>query len=460
MKKTGRNDPCPCGSGKKFKQCCLSVDEKRLNQTGGDRDKAVPKAIDWLMSLHERAVKEALRNGFFDTLDEGAYARLIQQPDDIWRGIMTNAMEWLLADGSLVIRKREYFVSELLLGKGGPLFSAEQRHWIELLTSTSLGLYEVIEVTPDESILLKDAVFSEQAPILVRERAGSQGLSKFDLLAARILPLEDHYVLSGAMYMFPRLRSMDFIAELQHELQGLAPDDPETQEVMSVFIPDFWLRLMTATFETPNLFDAVSGDPMLLITDHYRVQDWKALEQAMTGEASIVGSRKKGWDRLFEGDDGLQRASLSIELGQQKDRIKVFYRTQSYADQGRPWFDAIAGSAVVFVGREITDPKGMLANKKPGSLAPQALSPSDIPPEAYAEIIEKTMRKMYANWADEPIPALDNQTPRAAIQTPEGLEQVRFLLNTYEHNEAKLAKEQNRPVIDFDFLWQELGIAP
>ena len=23
VKKTGRNDPCPCGSGKKYKQCCL-----------------------------------------------------------------------------------------------------------------------------------------------------------------------------------------------------------------------------------------------------------------------------------------------------------------------------------------------------------------------------------------------------------------------------------------------------
>lgn len=22
MNKTGRNDPCPCGSGKKFKKCC------------------------------------------------------------------------------------------------------------------------------------------------------------------------------------------------------------------------------------------------------------------------------------------------------------------------------------------------------------------------------------------------------------------------------------------------------
>ena len=24
-KKTGRNDPCPCGSGKKFKKCCESI---------------------------------------------------------------------------------------------------------------------------------------------------------------------------------------------------------------------------------------------------------------------------------------------------------------------------------------------------------------------------------------------------------------------------------------------------
>jgi len=22
LKKVGRNDPCPCGSGKKFKKCC------------------------------------------------------------------------------------------------------------------------------------------------------------------------------------------------------------------------------------------------------------------------------------------------------------------------------------------------------------------------------------------------------------------------------------------------------
>jgi uncharacterized protein YecA (UPF0149 family) len=32
-KKTGRNDPCPCGSGKKYKHCCLGNKAAAINQT-------------------------------------------------------------------------------------------------------------------------------------------------------------------------------------------------------------------------------------------------------------------------------------------------------------------------------------------------------------------------------------------------------------------------------------------
>jgi len=34
MKKIGRNDPCPCGSGRKYKQCCLRRD---VTQAGRER---------------------------------------------------------------------------------------------------------------------------------------------------------------------------------------------------------------------------------------------------------------------------------------------------------------------------------------------------------------------------------------------------------------------------------------
>ena len=38
-KKPGRNDPCPCGSGKKYKKCCLAAEEKEaLSQSAGEQD--------------------------------------------------------------------------------------------------------------------------------------------------------------------------------------------------------------------------------------------------------------------------------------------------------------------------------------------------------------------------------------------------------------------------------------
>ena len=33
MSKVGRNDPCPCGSGKKYKQCHLPIEEAAPGRT-------------------------------------------------------------------------------------------------------------------------------------------------------------------------------------------------------------------------------------------------------------------------------------------------------------------------------------------------------------------------------------------------------------------------------------------
>ena len=31
----GRNEPCPCGSGKKFKKCCINAQKKQVEQSTG-----------------------------------------------------------------------------------------------------------------------------------------------------------------------------------------------------------------------------------------------------------------------------------------------------------------------------------------------------------------------------------------------------------------------------------------
>ncbi|UCH82539.1 MAG: SEC-C domain-containing protein, partial [Nitrospiraceae bacterium] len=38
---TGRNDPCPCGSGKKYKKCCLSKTYKERGREDSIRSKSV-----------------------------------------------------------------------------------------------------------------------------------------------------------------------------------------------------------------------------------------------------------------------------------------------------------------------------------------------------------------------------------------------------------------------------------
>lgn len=42
MKKIGRNDPCPCGSGKKYKKCCMIKDEERKMDSSSHAEEDTP----------------------------------------------------------------------------------------------------------------------------------------------------------------------------------------------------------------------------------------------------------------------------------------------------------------------------------------------------------------------------------------------------------------------------------
>jgi len=206
MKTLGSNDLCPCGSGKKYKHCCAEREETR----------AVSKAIKWLMAQYPHAVREALDNGFFSSLDENEGK--ILHAHDSWETALINALDWLLAEGTITVERRERRVSELLL-EAGPPFSAQQRQWIERLATTPLRLYEVVEVTPGRSMSLKDVLLPGRSP--GKDRIG-RGV-KFDLIATRIVPVEDHFVLS-CVYLIPRRHGLELIGKLREPLDDSAQD--------------------------------------------------------------------------------------------------------------------------------------------------------------------------------------------------------------------------------------------
>jgi uncharacterized protein len=62
MQKAGRNDPCPCGSGKKFKKCCETKTVQRKFQaqvlsSGSTQEPFQQQAQKVSLSLFQKTVK-------------------------------------------------------------------------------------------------------------------------------------------------------------------------------------------------------------------------------------------------------------------------------------------------------------------------------------------------------------------------------------------------------------------
>jgi hypothetical protein len=454
--KIGRNDPCPCGSGKKFKKCCGN--EANEPVAGDEKDGGVGKALVWLTSRHAKAVNTSIASMLNDDLDKEEQARLQELDEYDLEGVQINAMEWLLAEGSIAVKGAQRNVAELLLGPGGPAFTPHQRSWIEQLRRRPLRLYDITEVLPGAGMRLCDALDTAAAPVMVYEKSGSEHARVGNLIGVRIMEADGHHEISGAAYPFSRLMNASLLAQLHAVVEDAAVQGEELPHRLSAIIRRCWIAQHARPLPLPALIDSHSGDPVLLIADHYRVRNWDDLAAALTTRSDIEGDRASGWARLFDCADGQTRQSVSINLGKSEDRIELFYKTQNYADQGRPWFEALAGKSVEFAGRVLADPRSATKNPPTGKPGSFATTVPNLPAEALAEAVEQVLRRTYANWSDEPIPALGGNTPRQALATASGRERVRGLLRSYEAGEKDQAEQQGRREISYAFLWEALGL--
>jgi hypothetical protein len=71
----GRNDPCPCGSGKKYKKCCLAADAER-------RDEAVVKAPSDPFGVATHTLR-ILPGKYDDVLDRIADMQSVGDPESL-----------------------------------------------------------------------------------------------------------------------------------------------------------------------------------------------------------------------------------------------------------------------------------------------------------------------------------------------------------------------------------------
>ena len=89
MAKIGRNHPCPCGSSKKYKLCCLPKEEAKAAEAAEARRLAsaaskVPQVFQWEddgLDDASNAVVDLIHAGKLDEAEQAARDLLVRFPD-------------------------------------------------------------------------------------------------------------------------------------------------------------------------------------------------------------------------------------------------------------------------------------------------------------------------------------------------------------------------------------------
>ena len=254
MNKIGRNDPCPCGSGQKYKKCCLAKEELLMSRRR-DEDRAVHSAIAWLDRNYEDEVAATVLFDFMNEPDDDTMEVFDQLPPQLAGVVAANVDEWLLADAELEVDGESIKAIDLILGKGGPILTAHGREWLQELGKRPLTIYEVKEVIKGQGLLLTDLLDPDQPPVRIREVAAAGFLAPRDTFGARLVWQDDSLVMSGAVYPMDRETALDCVAEIREE-SAIEQGGPSMERYIATsIIIDYWMDSILETEPVPELVD-------------------------------------------------------------------------------------------------------------------------------------------------------------------------------------------------------------
>ena len=134
MAQVGRNERCPCGSGKKFKHCCLLVQIQPSYEVLTAR--RLGRLADWIAAKFRSQIPAQADEFFFEfdaeereLLNSGKHAGA--------NGVSTLVTDYICIDGVFELRGVQQTGLEWFLDASGPLSSAD-REFYEALACSGL----------------------------------------------------------------------------------------------------------------------------------------------------------------------------------------------------------------------------------------------------------------------------------------------------------------------------------
>ena len=458
--KPGRNDPCPCGSGKKYKQCCLKAEQAQPEDEFLWR--RIRRAIEGSpMRMLEFGSghfgREALQEAWDDFMpywkdDE-------EEPFTMDTPHMPVFMPWFfyewLPDPDDTAVKREALdgrtVGRTYLDKKGRQLDPLLARYIEQCCANPFSFYDILSVRPGVGFTARDIFTGEE--LEVTEHSGSRQSLAGDILFGKLVTIDSVTMLEAcAPFMFP---PMEKSAALELRKQMERRNKTITPEVLREYryeMLDIYHDIIDRLLNPPMpQLQNTDGEPLVLNKLIYDLEctpqeAFDALkhlnlieddESILTGAAfdssgnlreiefawQKAGNEKhQDWNNTILGHLRIAGATLAAEVN-----------SENRAQQFKTLMKELLPGKARYKTTVIQSPQAMLKRMKEEGETAQSRQHQkehdelNNQPEVQALIAEH-LRQHFSTWPEISLPALGGKTPLQAVNTRDGREMVEALL--------------------------------
>lgn len=457
-----RNALCPCGSGKKYKKCCLLNEQaSRLSLTRevlhAARDETITKLAKFSAKKHlEEEFEEVIEyfSVVFDEADEASQDAFFNQLILPW--YLYCRHEACTEDGTPIS-----IAYEFLQSKGYTLDGTTQRY-LKAAIREPLSFWQVEAVEEGAGVLVRDLITDREA--FVRDISISRSVPKWDIILAQIVGLDGEYAINTmGPYPMASHRFRSVVKEMKECVVLEGATNPIAPERLLKCDQDFLgaYRLCLEEMFDPPIPEIrnTDGDKLMLTRTRFDFADrehvlaglreMRNLHEEGDREKStfvwIVKNKNRRLQETVKGSIDVYQDHLITDCNSTNRDKRLCQRLEKQFAQA--------------ITRRNTTKKPFEPTTKgadeTGDEPDGALDLDTMPSDAQKQITA-LMEQQFMGWKDEKIPMLNHRTPSEVVETAGGREQVAAMINDWENQHLRMSGRQF--TFDFNKLRSALGL--
>ncbi len=451
----------------------LDFEWKSIRQTEGSVvDKhLLPYIFDVLPpDIFKSALEDFLPEALPEALDEEHFLSQFGMPWILFNWVAEEPFEGVDFDAQQTIAMNYYQRYQQKL-------NSKEKQFIQAMNSTYYSFYSIVAVEFEKTITIKDLLLDKTHTI--KEKQGTHYLKKGDIVFSRILEIENQVIFVGMAPLVIPARGHIELVDFKNWLIAENDDNPITTAALSREfdwdVLEYFFEIVDTLYhpKIPTLLNT-DGDFLVFSKSQFKLE--MPIEEALRRLLPMTLS--KDYDDIYntaKKSKHSQKTRIEFPwlkkgnkkhkdwentvLGQiiiEKNKLILETNSEKRTEKGKKLLLKYLGNNIHFQNTLLETPEQKLASS-PEDKGHPAMIPEDILPEIY-EHMTAMAKNYWEGWFDEPIPALDNQTPKQASQSQAGREKLEALLTYYEYVDNQRPDSQQSLKADVQFLRKHLNL--